>query len=154
MSAKRITAALGIVVLATAIFASAAGAEPKNQWPFTRPLDNRILAQAVNSGASLPMPIGEPKNEALFTTRFSADPGMAAALRTISRYYAGEGNSPPRRPRARELGCSRNGRGARARPRGSRAGRDGASRPARRNHEGFVRRLSDLPTRRLELWGH
>jgi hypothetical protein len=105
MSAKRITAALGIVVLATAIFASAAGAEPKNQWPFTRPFDNRILAQAVDLGASLPMPIGEPKNEAPFTTRFSADPGMAAALRTISRYYAGDRNSPLAAPEPRSSGA-------------------------------------------------
>ena len=105
MSATRITTALGSVVLATAILASTAGAEPKNQWPFTRPLDNRILAQAVTSGASLTMPVGESKNEAPFTARVSADPGMAAALRTISRYYAGERSSLRAAPEARSSGA-------------------------------------------------
>lgn len=104
MSAKRITTAFTTALLTAAIIAAAAGAEPKNQWPFTRPLDNRILAQVVNSGASLAMPVGESKNEAPFTTRVSADPGMAGALRTISSYYAGDRSSSLAGPEPRSSG--------------------------------------------------
>ena len=86
---------------------------------------------------------GEPKNEAPFTTRCLGRPGDGRSASHDLELLRRRGELAARRPRAQELGCSRNGRGARARPRGSRAGRGGASRAARRIHEGFVRRLSE-----------
>ncbi len=86
MHPKRLLTALAVLA-ATAILAAAAAAEPKNQWPFTRPVSGRVLAQVVTTVRAATVPAGEPKNEAPFTTRVSADPGYAAALHQISSYY-------------------------------------------------------------------
>ena len=60
-----------IVTLALAsIFAqvAAAGGEPKNEWPFTRPVVQRTTQAVVHHTAQANPPIqGEPKNEAPFT---------------------------------------------------------------------------------------
>jgi len=62
------------------LFATSAAAEPKNQWPFTRPIDSRILAQDVVKRSATVPPVGEAKNEPPFTNPASADPGLAVAL--------------------------------------------------------------------------
>ena len=56
-----------LVAAVAALLPASAGAEPKNEWPFTRPADPRILAQAVREHLVAPMPRGEPKNELPFT---------------------------------------------------------------------------------------
>jgi hypothetical protein len=93
MSAKSIAGACALVVLSAAVFAAASGAEPKNQWPFTRPLDSRTLALSLDAGVGDSLSAGEPKNESPFTARVSADPGLAIANREITRYYAAAGTS-------------------------------------------------------------
>lgn len=59
-----------IVLLGAATLAASAsaGGEPKNEWPFTRPVGNRAT-QAVASSSSVKQPViqGEPKNEPPFT---------------------------------------------------------------------------------------
>ncbi len=97
MDPKRLLTALAVLA-ATAILAAAAGAEPKNQWPFTRPVSSRVLAQIVTTVRAAAVPAGERKNEAPFTNRVSADPGYAAALHEISSYYAGSQRSAVIRP--------------------------------------------------------
>ena len=43
-------------------------AEPKSQWPFTRPIIDRVTPSAVAAARlSLPDPAGEPKNDRPFT---------------------------------------------------------------------------------------
>lgn len=45
-----------------------AGGEPKNQWPFTRPVPTRTVQAAIHSqSTSSPLIQGEPKNEPPFT---------------------------------------------------------------------------------------
>jgi hypothetical protein len=58
-----------VLLGASALAASAsAGGEPKNQWPFTRPVGDRTT-QAAASSSSVQEPViqGEPKNEPPFT---------------------------------------------------------------------------------------
>ena len=100
MHPKRLLTALGVLAATAGLVVAAAGAEPKNQWPFTRPVTSRVLSQVVTTVRTAAVPAGEPKNEAPFTNRVSADPGYAAALREISRYYAGQQGSPLIRPAA------------------------------------------------------
>jgi hypothetical protein len=63
--AKKILVLAGLVAVIGCL-AGPANAEPKNQWPFTRPVESRGLAQTVNSMVdSGPRP--EAKNELPFT---------------------------------------------------------------------------------------
>lgn len=55
------------VALLSAVVAGAANAEPKNQWPFTRPVDSRVLSQSPTIRIVSPAPRPEPKNELPFT---------------------------------------------------------------------------------------
>jgi len=52
---------------ATLAGTAAAGGEPKNQWPFTRPVGERSPQAAPHSTAGGPAIQGEPKNEPPFT---------------------------------------------------------------------------------------
>ena len=58
-------ALLGAATLAAS---ASAGGEPKNQWPFTRPVGDRA-PQAAAASRPAPQPViqGEPKNEPPFT---------------------------------------------------------------------------------------
>ena len=74
---------------AAALFPTPAGAEPKNEPPFTRPADSRILEQAVNQGLSATVPTGEAKNELPFTRPSGSriltqgfHPGLSAIIPT------------------------------------------------------------------------
>ena len=67
---RKIVVLATLVALVSAIAADAAKAEPKNEWPFTRPVDSRILGQAVRAGSVLDVaPAPEAKNEPPFTNR-------------------------------------------------------------------------------------
>jgi hypothetical protein len=57
-----------VAVAAAAIFSQSAlaGGEPKNQWPFTRPISQPRAVQAA-ANQSDPVVQGEPKNEQPFT---------------------------------------------------------------------------------------
>jgi hypothetical protein len=75
-----------LVAAATAVPAFGAS-EPKNEMPFVRPA---VSASAgthparVVSGLSSIVAMGEPKNQAPFTARYSEDPGYLRALREVS----------------------------------------------------------------------
>lgn len=62
---RTIAAGLG----AAALFAhsAAAGGEPKNEWPFTRPVGRTTQAVPHHSSQQAPVIQGEPKNEPPFT---------------------------------------------------------------------------------------
>ena len=69
MTLRNLTGFIAILVVATATLATSAlaGGEPKNQWPFTRPVGGRT-PQAVNVTAQPSAVIrGEPKNQWPFT---------------------------------------------------------------------------------------
>ena len=100
MHPTRILITLAVLAAAAVLVAATASAEPKNQWPFTRPVSTRVLAEVVTSVPAAAVPTGEPKNEPPFTDRFSADPGLAVALHAISTYYAGPESSATIRPTA------------------------------------------------------
>ena len=70
-----------VLLGASALAASAsAGGEPKNQWPFTRPVGDRTT-QAAASSSSVQEPViqGEPKNEPPFTRPVGNRTTQAAA---------------------------------------------------------------------------
>ena len=73
---------IAVLCAVAGVFAGAAGAEPKNEWPFTRPAGNRGLAQASRQqqSATSAVPAGEPKNEWPFT-RKAGNRGLAQANR-------------------------------------------------------------------------
>ena len=61
------SAIVALALASTFAQAAAAGGEPKNEWPFTRPVGQRTT-QAVVATARVNPPIqGEPKNEPPFT---------------------------------------------------------------------------------------
>jgi hypothetical protein len=69
LAPSKLTHALvaGIVAMTLAP-AALAGGEPKNEWPFTRPVTNdRAPAQVATTSSSDVVPQGEPKNEPPFT---------------------------------------------------------------------------------------
>ena len=69
MTGNKLTHVLvaGIVAIALAP-AALAGGEPKNEWPFTRPVTSeRAPAQVAATSANDIVPRGEPKNEPPFT---------------------------------------------------------------------------------------
>ena len=56
-----------LVATVAALLPVTAGAEPKNELPFTRSVDPRILTQADRENPAATMPRGESKNELPFT---------------------------------------------------------------------------------------
>ena len=73
------TAAAGFAATAVLVQAASAGGEPKNQWPFTRPVGNRTTQSATHSVSQLSPPIqGEPKNEPPFTRPIQSRTPQAA----------------------------------------------------------------------------
>lgn len=67
---------------AAALFPTHAGAEPKNESPFTRSADVRILQQAVHQNVFATVPAGEAKNELPFT-RPSSSGAASQAVQTL-----------------------------------------------------------------------
>jgi hypothetical protein len=71
------------IVTATLILAGSlvpvalAGGEPKNEWPFTRPVNDRALSQAQSSRAQIRVGVGETKNELPFTRRVVDEQAVA-----------------------------------------------------------------------------
>jgi hypothetical protein len=63
---RRILALAGLAVT-IGVLAGSANAEPKNQWPFTRPVASRGLSQNFSRPAADPGPRPEAKNELPFT---------------------------------------------------------------------------------------
>ena len=62
------TSAVGILLSAVLAQVAVAGGEPKNEWPFTRPVVTRTSQAAAHvARASSPVIQGEPKNELPFT---------------------------------------------------------------------------------------
>ena len=103
MLPKYILAALAVLVATAGLVVASAAAEPKNQWPFTRPVSSRVMGETVTAVGAAAVPIGEPKNEPPFTSKVSADPGLAVALHELSTYYAGPKSSAMIRPIARNV---------------------------------------------------
>jgi hypothetical protein len=69
MTAKHLTTFLATAIVAASLSASAfAGGEPKNEWPFTRPVADRAPAQVVQAKSAPTEIRGEPKNQPPFTT--------------------------------------------------------------------------------------
>ena len=75
---RRIVIFSTVVAVFSALVAGAANAEPKNEWPFTRPTSSRILTQAASSGVVDATPMPEPKNELPFT-RLVGGRGLSTA---------------------------------------------------------------------------
>ncbi len=100
MHPKRILITLAVLACVAGLVAATASAEPKNQWPFTRPVSSHVAGEIVTSIPAAAVPAGEPKNEAPFVNRVSADPGYAVALHEISAYYARPESSAAIRPTA------------------------------------------------------
>ena len=70
MTRTRLLRSSILTLLAAALFAqvAVAGGEPKNEWPFTRPVTQRSPQAATNSTSRVEPAIqGEPKNERPFT---------------------------------------------------------------------------------------
>lgn len=94
-TSRKIVVLATLVALVGAFAAGAAKAEPKNERPFTRPVDARIFGQAVRAGSTLDVaPVPEAKNEPPFTTRAgirgeSSSSGSSAG--TIARAGADSG---------------------------------------------------------------
>lgn len=88
MQTHRTTRA-ALVALTTAAIIARAGlgaGEPKNESPFTRPVDGATAAvHLVHQVAGATLAIdGEPKNELPFTRPSNDDPGLAKALSEVS----------------------------------------------------------------------
>jgi hypothetical protein len=65
----RLLRTTAVALAAAAVLAQAAFAwgEPKNEWPFTRPVGARAPQEAAHHAAQVDTPIrGEPKNEPPF----------------------------------------------------------------------------------------
>ena len=77
------TAAVGFAATAVFVQAASAAGEPKNQWPFTRPVGNRAPQAATHvSSQADPQIQGEPKNEPPFTRPVTTRTPQAAPHRT------------------------------------------------------------------------
>jgi hypothetical protein len=101
MTATQLARTTAVAFAGAAILAQAAlaGGEPKNQWPFTRPVDTRTTQAAIhNSSTTSPIILGEAKNDWPFTRavearRVQAAPRSASVGSVIQR---GEPkNEPP-----------------------------------------------------------
>ena len=64
-SIRIVTAAL--IVAGSLAPVALAGGEPKNDWPFTRQVNDRALTEAQSSATQIRVGVGEAKNEAPFT---------------------------------------------------------------------------------------
>ncbi len=88
MKTHRSTRAALVALTTAAIIARAAlgAGEPKNESPFTRPVDGATAAvHLVHQVAGATLAIdGEPKNELPFTRPSNDDPGLAKALSEVS----------------------------------------------------------------------
>jgi hypothetical protein len=97
------TIAAGIGAAALLAQSAAAGGEPKNEWPFTRPVGTRTTQAAHGSPQRAPLIQGEPKNEPPFTRPatvvvttargFSWTDGTVGALAGIGIALAGGGGA-------------------------------------------------------------
>lgn len=75
-----------LVAIVGSLAAGAANAEPKNQRPFTRPVDARTLNQGVREGSLVGVaPMPEAKNELPFT--------RTAGVRGVSSADDGSGST-------------------------------------------------------------
>lgn len=82
----KIVAAATLVALIGAAAVGTANAEPKNQRPFTRPVDARTLNEGVREGTVVGVaPMPEAKNELPFT--------RSAGLRGVSSADNGSGST-------------------------------------------------------------
>jgi acyl-coenzyme A thioesterase PaaI-like protein len=77
-----IAAAATVVMLAASAAPALAGGEPKNEWPFTRPVNDRAPAQIIALHTNEQPARGEAKNEFPFTRR-------AARPRKLAGYAHG-----------------------------------------------------------------
>ena len=76
----RVSVAALVAAAAAAPVGLAQQGEPKNEWPFTRPVDDRGTAQVHESvGATYSDVRGEPKNEPPFTRLVQAPPVVIRA---------------------------------------------------------------------------
>jgi hypothetical protein len=93
-ASRKIVVLATLVALVSAVAAGAANAEPKNQWPFTRPVDARILGQSVRAGSTLDVaPVPEAKNEPPFTDRVGIRVESSGVGATTGTIAAGGGHS-------------------------------------------------------------
>lgn len=69
---------VAVVVSAVVAQAALAGGEPKNEWPFTRPVEARAVQFAAGSTVAQARVAGEAKNELPFTRSVSAIVGKDA----------------------------------------------------------------------------
>lgn len=78
ISTRTRTALATLTAAAVVAPVASASGEPKNEWPFTRPVAARVPAQATSSVTPAPAPVinGEPKNEPPFTQSVAA-PSLA-----------------------------------------------------------------------------
>jgi hypothetical protein len=61
------TGAVALGAAAIVAQAATAAGEPKNEWPFTRPVPSRTTQSAHHTTNANPVIQGEPKNELPFT---------------------------------------------------------------------------------------
>lgn len=94
--------ALAALTAAAMIAPAALGAgEPKNQLPFTQPSTGATVAAhtvRLTSGTATSVITGEPKNELPFTRPSNDDPGLARALREVSRGIPAPTGEPKSEP--------------------------------------------------------
>jgi hypothetical protein len=84
---NRLSITAVIAAVAVMLVQTAAGAgEPKNEWPFTRPVTTRAQQSATPNATASTVIQGEPKNEWPFTRRVgdrSAKPATRASAATL-----------------------------------------------------------------------
>ena len=87
-AAPRIVVLATLVALVAVVAAGIASADPKNQYPFTRPVGTRVLGVDVVRAVAYPdlAPTPEAKNELPFTKQMDT---TAAAVGTPTRRGAG-----------------------------------------------------------------
>jgi hypothetical protein len=91
---SRITVLATLAALVTAVAAATASADPKNQYPFTRPVGTRALVADVRSVAYPDLaPVPEAKNELPFTRIVGGGTGSSSSGGTTGTLIAGGGNS-------------------------------------------------------------
>jgi hypothetical protein len=88
-ASRRIVILSSLVALLSTMIAGAASAEPKNQWPFTRPATSRVLTQAATNGLVDSAPMPEPKNEWPFTRIVGTRATSSAGAATVSNGGSG-----------------------------------------------------------------
>jgi hypothetical protein len=92
-ASRKIVVLATLVALVSAMAAGAANAEPKNGWPFTRPVDSHTLGHTVRAGATLDVaPVPEAKNEPPFTNHVGIR-GESSGVGATGAIAAGSGDS-------------------------------------------------------------